>query len=136
MQETNQKYPAKAAEREQANNARDFVKNYLLKYKPTGCENYGQAFKDAKSIIDETEDTVIIFLCDGQSADNGASSITKDLKASMGKKLSLFCITLGPGTYNNDNATVKAICDGGKGKMEKKLHGNELGMQLDISFCI
>ena len=120
------KYTANAALRIKADE--NFVKDYLLKYKPYGNEDYGQAFKDVKNVIGPTEETVVIFLCDGQSADNGASAITKELKTIMGKKLSLFCITLGPGTYYNDNETVKAICEGGKGNMEKKLNGDELGI--------
>lgn len=87
------KYTSKAASRVIADS--DFVKNYLLKYKPVTWEDYGAAFKAAKGVIDETEDTVIIFLCDGQSSDNGASNIAKKLKKTMGKKLTLFCITLG-----------------------------------------
>ena len=72
------------------------------------------------------KETVVIFLCDGISRDNGASRITRNLATTMKKKFSLFCITLGPGTYNN-NATVKGICTAGGGKMVSTLNGNELG---------
>ena len=58
---------------------------------------------------------MVIFLCDGISWDNVASTVTKNLAT-----------TLGPGTYNN-NATVKGICTAGGGKMVATLNGNELG---------
>ena len=104
-----------------------FVRKYLLNIKPQGCENYGQAFRDADSLVDRSQDTVIIFLCDGYSNDNGASSTVQQLKDEMAEKLSLLCITLGPGVYNN-NATVEGICNAGKGKMVSTLNGDELGM--------
>jgi len=102
------------------------VQQYLVKIKPQGCENYGQAFRDAASLVDKDQDTVLIFLCDGISGDNGAASTVSALKAKMEDQLSLFCITLGPGVYNN-NKTVKNICGAGGGKMVSTLSGNELG---------
>ena len=104
----------------------NFVKDYLLKYLPRWNENYGAAFKSADTLIDKSEETVVIFLCDGISADNGAAAIAKNLKAQMNEKFSLFCLTLGPGTYNN-NEVVKNICSSGGGIMKSTLSGNELG---------
>jgi len=104
----------------------DFVRDHLLKITPQGCENYGQGFRDAAKLVDKSQDTVIIFLCDGISRDNGAASTVQQLKDDMADKLCLFCITLGPGAYNN-NKTVKDICTAGKGKMVSTLNGNELG---------
>lgn len=86
-----------------------FVSQYLLRIKPQGCENYGEAFRDASALVDKDQDTVIIFLCDGVSRDNGAASCISALRAQMEESLSLFCITLGPGVYNN-NQTVKGTC--------------------------
>ena len=104
----------------------NFVKEYLLRFKPTGYENYGKAFKDAETLIDKTEETVVIFLSDGISKDKGASKVTKNLATTMKKKFSLFCVTLGPAA-NQNNATVKGICTAGGGKMVSTLNGNELG---------
>eukprot|EP01083_Nonionella_stella_P124111 374515_1 len=104
----------------------NFVRDYLLCFKPGANEDYGQAFRDAKSLVNKSEETVVIFLCDGYSRDKGASAVTRDLKHEMDKTFSLFCITLGPGAYNN-NATVKGICSAGGGKMISALSGNELG---------
>ena len=78
---------------------KNFVEKYLLSFKHDGYENYGEAFKEAQSLIDKKEETVVIFLCDGISDDNGATEIVKNLKSSMRKRFSLFCITLGTGTY-------------------------------------
>eukprot|EP01084_Bolivina_argentea_P209014 356135_1 len=104
----------------------NFVKTYLLQYKPTGCENYGTAFKNAKSVIDINKDTVVIFLTDGQSSDKGAKDTVHDLKSKMGKKFTLFCITLGPGA-KGANTTVTDICNAAGGQMLPTLTGNELG---------
>ena len=103
---------------------KNFVKKYLLRFKPIGYENYGRAFGVAESLIDKTEETVVIFLCDGVSKDKKASTVTRDLAATMKKKFSLFCVTLGPGA-NQDNATVRGICTAGDGKMVSTLNGNE-----------
>ena len=115
----------KAAERVTADT--NFVRNYLLSFTPNMNENYGAAFKLTDSLIDKSEETVVIFLCDGISADNGAAAVAKNLKSAMDKRFSLFCITLGPGCYNN-NKTVKDICTSGQGRMISTLSGNELGM--------
>jgi len=105
----------------------NFVKDYLLKIKPQGCEDYGQGFRDALGLVDATEDTVIIFLTDGQSSDEGASAMVKRKKQKLDEQFNLFCITLGPGTYSGGNSTVKGICNAANGKMVKALDGNELG---------
>jgi len=68
----------------------------------------------------------VIFLCDGSSHDNGASSIAASLRSAMGDKFVLVCITLGRRACGN-NSTVEAICRAGGGTMKKALSGNELG---------
>ena len=40
----------------------NFVKKYLLRFKPTGEENYGQAFRDAEALIDTKKETIVIFV--------------------------------------------------------------------------
>eukprot|EP01084_Bolivina_argentea_P129404 228556_1 len=85
---------AYAAKRVKAD--KTFVQDYLLRFTPTGIENYGQAFGDTEKIINKSEQTVVIFLTDGESGDCGAATIVQALKSQMKKRLSLFCITLGP----------------------------------------
>ena len=109
---------------------KDFVTKKLLQFKPVGTENYGDAFQDADSVVDRSQDTVIIFMTDGDAKDNGAKEIVQNWASQMKDKLRLFCITLGPQNYKNGNSTVKDICEAasGKGKMVNVLTGNELGL--------
>ena len=128
------KYDAKDAVRVKCSKSKDFgekfVKKYLLKYKPmhSYSANFGEAFADAESIIDPKEYTVIIFLTDGCSEDDGASEIVERLSKQMQDLLLLFCVTLGQ-NQNKKNKTVENIKKktGKNGKSIKTLTGNELG---------
>lgn len=105
----------------------NFVRDYLLRYKATGGTNFGPAFEAAAKLVDKDQDTVMVFLTDGEASEDSARSVASNLKHEMGDKFSLFCITLGPRAHSN-NATVRGICSAGKGKMVTSLNGDELGM--------
>eukprot|EP00483_Globobulimina_turgida_P010632 UN10653 len=101
----------------------NFVQNYLLKYKPGGGTSFYQGFRAAISLINQAEETVIIFLTDGECSDGGSRYIVRNLKNSMKDKLSLYCITLAAST----SIVVENICRAGQGKTIDELSGNELG---------
>ena len=106
----------------------NFVKKNLLHIKPQGCEDYGQAFRDAVELVNRRKDTVMIFLTDGASNDNGAKDIVKKLKREMEDQLALFCMTLGQDTC----AIVKAIAKAGGTEDKRVWSGQELGMPASI----
>ena len=105
---------------------KNFVSQYLLKWKATGGTKFGPAFAEAAGLVQKEETTVIVFLTDGEAGRDNAESVIGDLKRQMGDLLSLFCITLGPNA-NGNNEVVQYICNAGKGKMVASLNGDELG---------
>eukprot|EP00483_Globobulimina_turgida_P000912 UN00913 len=108
------------------NAEKDFVSNYLLKFTPTGGTNFGAAFNGAKDLVDDSQDSVVIFLTDGESSDNGSSNIVADLSNKLGKKFQLFCILLG-NISERGNPVIEGICNAGNGTLLAALSGNELG---------
>eukprot|EP01084_Bolivina_argentea_P115158 204842_1 len=102
----------------------NFVRNHILPWKIVwGCTSFYNAFSKARDLVDYTEETVMIFLTDGEDSDGGASKIVRDLKNSMKSKFSLYCITLAAST----SSTVRAICTAGKGVEISDVTGIQLG---------
>eukprot|EP01083_Nonionella_stella_P031952 87444_1 len=105
----------------------DFVRNHILPWDiQWGGTNFYNAFKKARDLVKTEEETVMIFLTDGQSSDRGASKIVGDLKRQMKDKFSLYCITLAASTSD----TVRTICNAGKGVEIE----DETGIQLGTTF--
>eukprot|EP01084_Bolivina_argentea_P124467 220550_1 len=101
-----------------------FVKDYLLKYKPGGGTNFYQAFNAAKNLVDQQQNSVLIFLTDADKVDDdGSSDIVKQLSKSMGKRFQLYCIILGE-EANKD--VVDSICKAGNGTLTECDAGDKI----------
>ena len=107
-----------------------FIQDNLIKYEPRGSTNFGAAFKKADTLIEYQENTVVIFLTDGHSNDNGASDTVSKWKQKMGDKLRLYCVGIGAGSTLTE---IRKICDAGDGEMREALNGLEvIGAYQDI----
>eukprot|EP01084_Bolivina_argentea_P121150 214734_1 len=101
-----------------------YVKDYLIKISAGGGTNFGKGFEKANTLINNyDEDTLVIFLTDGESKDDGASNVVSKWKKNMGDKLTLYCVVLG---REPNKSVVKRICDKGDGEMKETLNGAEL----------
>eukprot|EP01084_Bolivina_argentea_P203665 347803_1 len=104
---------------------RNYVQKYLLKYRAGGSTDFYVGFKKAQELINLQEDTVVIFLTDGQASDNGTSELVKTLKIQMQNKFRLFCIALG--STANQGKYKGNMSGNMRGKMRGNISGNMSG---------
>eukprot|EP01083_Nonionella_stella_P184682 671499_1 len=77
----------------------NFVRDHILPWDIRwGGTNFFNGFNKARDLVNYQEETVMIFLTDGEDSDRGASKIVGDLKRQMKDKFSLYCITLAAST--------------------------------------
>ena len=115
---TSQAY--KICERYEATNAKQFVENYCLTSNISGGTHFGNAIQAAEKIIKNNEQTVFIFLTDGQCCDcKGTDNIKASDRVgkikSKYKELQFWAIKFCKGSIGS---TLNTIAQAGGTKVE------------------